>query len=74
MPSFNIQSTGADAESIEIWKKAWMEYWDRKKGAKVHMRPGSIWVVEEPLPPLCPYHFKDCYMDESLRNFKDWIH
>ena len=73
MATFTIQPTIVDAEIVEMWKKEWLLFWDLRNKSK--LRTGSCWVVvDEPLIPLCPFHFKDCYMDESLRHVRDWRH
>ena len=76
MASFTIQPLVVDADSLEVWKKAWLEIWrkERLTPTVLHKRPGSEWVMEDTDIPWCPFHFNYCILDESMMKIKDWNH
>ena len=60
MPSFIIEPTVVDADSLATWKKSLdCNFRPGKKYLVGHTRPRCKWIVGDTGIPLCPFHFKE---------------
>ena len=79
MSSFTVEPHGVDQQSLQNWKKEWLELWAAEKDAekskvKTIIRRQSAWDTYERDVPWCPIHFQYCIIDESMEKVQNWEH
>ena len=79
MSSFTVEPHGVDPQSLENWKKEWLELWaaekdEEKSKVKKIVKRKSAWDTYERDIPWCPKHFQYCVIDESMEKVHNWEH